>query len=112
MDGIKIKKADNAVTEVVGTIQLLMIAVGLFLVVYIIILSVTLSTPTPSISIIDMLDGNSIVLEYRGGKALDLDTQVIIIIGGNTKVITFGESDYLDSQSKEDGTWDMGERLV
>ena len=111
---IKIKRGNKAVSDVVGTILLLIIAVSIFSVLYFVVLSPVFmpdshSAPV-SVDIIGTIEGNNIILEHRGGDAISLDSTLLVNIGGLKQKSTV--KDYLNNESKEDGNWNMGERLV
>ena len=106
---MKIGGDKKAVSEVIGTILLLGIAVTLFSVLYIAVFSHTVTPSTPSVNIAATVDGNNIILEHRGGEPLGLDTQITIIINDDVETTTVGEN--LDEKSKEDDLWRIGEKM-
>jgi len=106
----KMKRANKAVSEILGTILLLMIAVSCFTVLYYFVLSAPAPTPGPIVEISGTIDENHIILMHRGGETLSLDTEIFMTIGGNTESMTVG--DFLDNESKEDGVWGLGEKVV
>jgi FlaG/FlaF family flagellin (archaellin) len=106
---IKWKKSDDAVSEVIGAILMVGIGVALFSLLYFIVMSYPFTPPSPSVDIVGTIEGNSIILEHRGGDSLDLDTTVSFAVGGTRNSTTV--DDYL-IDSNENGRWDIGERLV
>lgn len=108
---MKHKKTDEAVSEIVGTILLLGITVSLFSVMCVIVLSYPFSPSSPSTNLVGMVEGEYLLIEHRGGKALDLGTKVSLTIGDNmSKIIIVG--DYLNNESKGDNRWGIGEWFV
>lgn len=109
---MKHKRADDeAVSEIVGTILLLGITVSLFSVICGIVLSYPFSPSSPSTNLVGMVEGEYLLIEHRGGKALDLGTKVSLTIGDNmSEIITVG--DYLNNESKGDNRWGIGEWFV
>jgi hypothetical protein len=107
---IKNKKnhRNTAVSEVVGTILLLSIAVTLFSIVYISILGVPYSPPTPSSNIAYSFYDKNLTLTHVGGKPLDIDTEVRILINDELSNI-YKVSDYLDP---EEINWGLREQLI
>ena len=109
---VKTKRANNAVSEIIGIILLLAMAVALFSVVYLFVmhdaLDISENSP-PSVTVLGTIGGSDIILEHRGGEALSLDTEIMITISGIVYNITVG--DLLDNESKEDGKWSVGEKL-
>lgn len=122
---MKIRREDKAVSQMMGTVLLLLIAVACLSLVYMYVLTYPLPNPVPRVEIVgtverrNMIDttglGNyeeycDIILTHRGGEPLPLDSKILIAIGSTMENITVGE--YLDSESKDDGVWGIGERLV
>jgi hypothetical protein len=103
-------RSNSAVSEVMGTILLLMINVGLFSVVAISVFNFLPFTPAPSADIICQVNGDSIILTHRGGDELSLGTKIGFSNNTGIKYIVVG--DYLDAKSKEDGKWSVGEQIV
>ncbi|MCX6663263.1 MAG: type IV pilin N-terminal domain-containing protein, partial [Euryarchaeota archaeon] len=103
-------RSNSAVSEVMGTILLLMINVGLFSVVAISVYNLLPFNPAPSADIICQVNGDNIILTHQGGDALSLDTKIGFSNNTGTKYIVVG--DYLDEKSKEDGKWSVGEKIV
>jgi len=104
------KRTNIAVSETVGTLLLLGISVSLFSVIYLSVLIVSPSPIRPSVNLICTLEKNNITLEHRGGKTLDLDTEIIVTTNGTDETLTV--NDYMNNESKENGVWNIGERVV
>ena len=103
-------RSNSAVSEVMGTILLLMITVGLFSVVAISVYNLLPFNPAPSADIICQVNGDNIILTHQGGDALSLETKIGFSNNTGTKYIVV--KDYLDDDSKEDGKWSIGEKIV
>jgi len=103
------KTHSNAVSDIVGTAVMLAIAVAVFSVIYSMVLSQPIPQTPPEVTLVGTVEGNNIVIEHRGGKDLNTNTEITITIGGTTKEITVG--DYLDQNAKQDGKWSVGERV-
>jgi len=106
----KMKRRNLAVSETVGTLLLLSISVSLFSVIYSSVLTISPSPTKPSVNLIGKFEKNNIILEHRGGKILDLDTQIIVTINDTTE--SFIINDYMNNESRENGVWNIGERVV
>lgn len=106
------KRANKAVSETVGTLLLLGISVALFSVVYLSVLTIYPSSTKPSVNFICSVDENNenITIEHCGGKELDLDTEIQISINATNDKISV--RDYLNNESKKNGEWNVGERVV
>ena len=108
---MKHKRTDEAVSEIVGTILLLGITVSLFSVICVIVLSYPFSPSSPSTNLVGMVEEDYLLIEHRGGKALDLGTKVSLTIGDNmSEIIIVG--DCLSDKSKGDNRWGIGEWFV
>ena len=121
---MKIKRTDDAVSEIVGTVLLLMIVVAVFSGIYIIVLTPPSGTPQPFATIVGKLEemdgeienlGNldetaDVVLIHGGGEPISLDSKILITIGSTIVDMTVGNC--LDAKSKEDGAWTIGEQIV
>jgi len=108
---MKHKKTDEAVSEIFGTILLLGITVSLFSVICAVVLSYPFSPSSPSTNLVGMVEEDYLLIEHRGGKALDLGTKVSLTIGDNMSEIITVEA-YLNNESKEDSRWGIGEWFV
>ena len=74
---------NDAVTDMVGTLLLLMIAIALFSIVYYAVFSFEPIDHPPSVNIISYVDDKNVTFEHWGGVSLHLDdTRVLFNIGG------------------------------
>jgi len=105
---------DEGVSEIVGTVLLLAMAICLFSLLSIIILSYPISASTPSANLVGTIEGNCLYIEHRGGTPLRLDTKVLLTFSnGTSESIRIGENNYLDNNSKEgDNLWGIGEWFI
>jgi uncharacterized repeat protein (TIGR01451 family) len=99
-----------AVSEIIGTLLMLGIATSSFSVIYYNIASTPAPTPTPIVEISGSISENQVVLMHHGGETLALDTELMINVGEKTKKIKIG--DFLDNESKKDGVWNLGEKVI
>ena len=109
---MRINKNNVAISEMFGTVLLLLIAVVSFSIIQFNILSNEFTQDQPFVTIVGEIKGKNIILLHRGGKSLSLETKVNFEIDGNISNIIIGENDYLDSTSKEDCVWNIGENLI
>jgi hypothetical protein len=107
---MKIKRSDNAVSQILAATLLLLMALAIFSTVYMYVLSYPLPNPAPLTEIVGSIEDGNITLLHRGGKNLGLDTGLLITIGNTTDYSTV--ENYLDSESKNDGFWNIGETVV
>lgn len=116
---MKIKIGDFASSEIIGAIVLLAIAISVFSVVYINVLSDNGPYPNAYVTIVGKVEKNpveffDVVFEHRRGESLGLDTKVILNIGGfygDNYHMTVNDESLIDPQKTIDG-WNIGERLV
>jgi uncharacterized repeat protein (TIGR01451 family) len=102
-------RTNLAVSEIIGTVLMLGIASSSFSILYFNVVNSPVPIPSPIVEISGMIDDNQVVVMHRGGEPLDLDTDFTLNIGGTLKSYKVG--DLLDSDSKEDGAWSLGEKL-
>jgi FlaG/FlaF family flagellin (archaellin) len=108
---MNLRRDDKAVSEVVGTVLLLSMAICLFSLLSAIVLSYPVSSNTPSANLIGTVEGEYLFIEHRGGTPLRLDTKVLLTIeDGKPKKIQIG--DYLDDSAREDNWWGIGEWCI
>ena len=112
MNRINLRKlrAKLAVSEIIGTVLLLGIATSCLSIIYFNVLSNPAPNPAPIVEISGTIEENQLILMHRGGEPLDLDTDFVLNIGG--KSLSFKVEDFLDSSSKEDGVWSIGEKII
>ena len=106
---MKIKKADEAISQIIGSAFLLIIGLVVLSTVYMNYLSYPLPNPAPNVDIVGDLEAGNVILLHNGGEALDLDTELRMNIGNTTNLVTVGP--YLNDVNG-DGKWSIGERVV
>ena len=106
---MKIKRADDAVSEILGTILLLLIVVTVFSGIYIFFSAPPSDIPQPFVTITGKMEGTNISLTHRGGDSLPLSSLLYVTVGNSTNSTIVG--DCLDNASKDDGQWNIGEKL-
>jgi len=108
---MKNKLTNNAVTEVLGTVMLLGMAVVLFSTLQIIVFAYPFEPSAPSVNLVGVLDGDNVTIEHHGGESLSFDTEILLTIcGANEPTITAGN--YLDDNtSNGDQLWNIGEKI-
>lgn len=111
---MKTRINDEAVSEIVGTVLLLAMAICLFSLLSIIILSYPISASTPSANLVGTIEGDCLFIEHRGGTPLRLDTKVLLTFSnGTSESIKIGEKNYLGNNSKDvDNLWSIGEWFI
>ena len=105
------KNEDIAVSDTISTLLLLVMAISIFSILYISFSFISPSDLKPCVNLIGIIDDNNITLEHRGGGVIDLDAEIVVSINGSN-VSRFIVNDYINPESKKDGGWDIGERVV
>jgi len=106
---IKICKSNKGVSEVLGTVLLLGIAVAIFSVLYFIVLSEPFEASEPYPTIVAYVEGQNLIIEHRGGDELGINTRFNLTIGG--KIIPIILKDDLDDINSDE-KWNFGERVI
>jgi flagellin-like protein len=110
---MKLKGANEGVSEVIGTVLLLGMAISFFSILSYTVLSYPSAPSSPSANLVATKDGDHLLIEHRGGEALTLDTKVIITFSnGTSKSMAIGDKNYLDDKAKEDNLWGLGELFI
>jgi len=106
---MKNKREKFAVSEIIGVVILLAMAVSLFVMVQLIVFSYPFEPAAPSVNIVGSISKGNILLVHHGGESLSLKTRIIFVINDTAdyEIIT-GEDDYLII-SDDDNYWEIGE---
>jgi len=107
-------KTEPAVSEIVGTLILIVIAVSTFSAVSMIILSPWSNfsdIDVPQVLLVGSVHNNDVLIEHRGGIPLDTKTKVTIIIDGAADTFRVDDFNYWYDQNT-DGLWNVGERVT
>ena len=111
---MKIKKLNKniiAVSEVVGTILLLVLSVTFFSVVYTAFFSIDVAPSTPSVNLLGTIKENNLIFDHRGGEDLGVETKVQIrFLDGYVESYPADPDYYLDDENSND-KWNIGERF-
>ena len=108
----KMKKAKEAVSDVLGTILLLGITISLFSVLSAVVLSYPFDPSPPSVNLIGYIDQNDIIIDHRGGEKLSLDTRIKIEIDNSRTYSTTARDNLNISTSNFDNYWNIGELVL
>lgn len=105
---------DEAVSEIIGTLILTTIAISTFSAVSLIVLnpwSNFSDMSPPQVSLVGVIQNNSIIIEHQGGIRLDTKTEITVTIAAVLDTFSISEFNYwIDENS--DGFWTIGERVV
>ena len=105
---MKIKMGDSAFSEIVGSIVLLAIAVSIFSLLYLNVLSDNGPDSNPNVTIVGQLNDNEVLFEHRRGESLGMNSEVIITLGGREyRMVIYDSSETTDNNNNNE--WDIGE---
>jgi len=108
----KMKKAKQAVSDILGTILLLGITVSIFSVLSAVVLTYPFEPSNPSINLIGYVDGNEIIIEHCGGEKIRLDTKIILTINDSMVFMSTAEENLTATSSNGDNYWNLGEIVL
>jgi len=110
---IKTKRRDTAVSEIVGAVLLLAIAIAVFSVIYMNVLSDDGPNPESHATIVGKMETGNAIFEHRRGEGISTDSKVILVPRGSEEdKIVRTVAELLDpATSNGDNIWDIGERL-
>ena len=98
----------HAVSEVLGTLLLLSIAVLAFSIIYFYISSDDGPAPQTYVYIVGDVDGQNLTLTHTGGESLDANDKISITIKGVQQLCLI--KDKLNDENGN-GKWDLGEKI-
>jgi len=103
----KIVKNKKGVSEIVGVILMLGMAIALFSFVYIMAINFPFNEPNPYVRISATYDNddNAIIIVHQGGESLSPNTNIIVVINGKVYTQTVA------LMRPGDTSWNIGEKL-
>ena len=101
----------DAVSEILGSMLLVLMAVAMFSIVYSMVLSMTPGPGTPQATLAFSVDAGNITINHCGGEALDPNTEIVYIIDNQT-IRTTIKDNYTNWDNNSDGKFNLGEQLV
>jgi FlaG/FlaF family flagellin (archaellin) len=109
---MKIKRKNQAVSEVIGVILLLGISIALFAGVQLVVYSYPFEPSPPSLNLVASIDQENILIEHQGGERISLDALIRIKVGDLDHISVIAR-DYLNHNSSDDDEyWEIGEVIV
>ncbi len=113
------KFGKEGVSEIIGTVLLLAIAIIVFSVLAIYVLSSTTpSTSAPHTNLIGYVDNNHIILQHQGGEELDLDNIKVVVWKGEEDSCSCSFTNGMPTiqyvsinDSNSNKKWDVGEYI-
>ena len=108
---MKNKRVKIAVTEIIGVVLLLAIAVSLFVVVQLIVFAYPFEPSSPSLSLIGSINESGIIaIVHHGGESISLDAEIRIIINSSEPVLFIARD--IISKINDNDFWDIGEIVI
>ena len=95
-------QSDQAVSEVLGMVLLLAIAILFISAIYINVLSDPGPANKPEVTLIGKLESGAVVFNHHWGEALELDTKILFTIAGQS-IGPFDIKDLIEEESSFDG---------
>ncbi|MBS3748920.1 MAG: VWA domain-containing protein [Candidatus Thermoplasmatota archaeon] len=102
------ERKNLAISEIIGTILLLLIAVSSFSVIYLSVMSNQEVSESTIVNIVGTVKGKNIILEHRGGEEIDINAKLTYVLNGTTHSCFV--QDFLEKTAKENSEWNLGER--
>ncbi len=105
---------DEALSEIMGTLILITIAVSVFSAVSLIVLnpwSNFSDASPPQVSLVGFIQNNSVIIEHQGGIHLDTKTKITVTIAAVVDTFSVSEFNYWIDENG-DGFWSIGERVA
>lgn len=106
---MKLKKED-AVSSILGTLLLLIIAIALFSILFTVVSGLEPINKGPSSHILAYSKDNKIIIEHFGGESVDIRSKLLIF--RNNIDLSEEIGNLMDEKSKEDGYWNIGEQII
>jgi hypothetical protein len=103
-------KDKNAVSEVVGSMLLLLVAVVSFIVLLSYIFPIPFPPESPHVDLTAWVQGDYIVIENKGGNSLPEYTEIIIITSNGSQIRgTLTDASFSFEDVRQNNLWDIGE---
>ena len=106
---MKLRNSNDAISAIIGTMLLLIMAISLISIIYMIVLSDEGPTPLTFIRVEGKVEGNQIIVEHLGGEPIDNHTWVKMVLPDEEVLVRVDE---LLDDTNNDGLWNIGERLI
>jgi len=103
------------ITEITGTLILLLITISIFGIVNIMVFSFDTPNHNASYGIIGYVNENKVILEHRGGPQINLDQISVILTIDNTEYTLNPTNDFVLKNQNDNGDtelWEISEILV
>ncbi len=104
------EKSEDAVSEILGTLLLLSITVGIFGLVYVNVLNYNFPESKPATQLVTSIEDDLFVVEHIGGNELTTDSRIYLEING-TKM-NFTAKMFMDPTDAADDKWSIGEQVI
>ena len=108
---ISVRENRNAVSEIVGMILLLALAISVISVFYMQAMSYENPVSEPNITLLARIESGNIVIEHVKGDSLPLYTQMRLLIAGKIEKVVEVE-DFIFYHNDLKDRWNIGEKVV
>jgi len=103
------KRKNHAVSEIIGTVMLLGIAIAMFSLVQLFAFGLLSENPnSPSVRLVASVEDSNIIIVHNGGESLPLNTRILYTING-TPQDPFNAGDSIIENDPKNNLWGIGE---
>lgn len=114
MTATSFSRKGYAVSEIVGTLILIVIAISTFTAVSLIVLNPWShfdEESAPQVLLVGFIEDNDVVIEHKGGIPLETQTKLTVTIDSTVDTFDVDDFTYWFDQNS-DGQWTVGERVI
>ena len=103
-------KREDAVSEILGTILLLSIVVGIFGLIYVNVFGYEFNEMKPTTTLVTSIEEDLLVVEHIGGNPISADSRIFIDIDGVQT--NYSLNSLMDAQDVSDNLLSIGEKVI
>jgi len=110
------RRRNKGVSEIVGTVLLLGIAIAMFTLVQLFAFALLDENPnSPTVRLIASIENGEVVIFHNGGESLPSNTKILFTINDGKSItdsINVSDDNYLKENNPKNDKWDIGEKVV
>ena len=104
------KRKNHAVSEIVGTVMLLGMAIAMFTLVQLFAFGLLSENPnSPSVRLVASVDDENITIFHNGGESLPLNTRILYTVNDSESLSSSINASENISEIKHNNLWGVGE---
>jgi flagellin-like protein len=109
---MKNKRAEHAVSEIIGTVMLLGMAIALFSIVNLVAFSVFPENENPpSVRLAASVEDRNITIDHNGGESLPLDTEILCTVNDTLSTSITAGDNITELPPHDDNLWGISEKV-